>query len=73
LFSALPVIPPGLPIYQDDSIRVTVTQLVVTSDNSRVAMTATIDNTTAAPLYFALQNGNFSIGPTICPRINKGK
>src|SRR5262249_41634220 len=55
LLSALPVVPVGLPTFQADPIKVTVVQLVPTSDNSRVVLTFTIENTTSVPVYFALQ------------------
>src|SRR5262249_25085946 len=55
LLSALPVVPVGLPTFQADPIKVTVVHLVPTSDNSRVVLTFTIENTTSVPVYFALQ------------------
>ena len=52
------MIPAPFPVFQSDSIRATVGQLGVASDNSRVGLSVTIENISTAAVYLALQGAN---------------
>jgi hypothetical protein len=62
IYSALPVLSDPAPVFQSDSIRASVGQLAVASDNSHLSLSITIENTSSAPLYLALvsYSGGFS-------------
>jgi hypothetical protein len=59
MLSAIPVIPSGMPIFQSNSIRATITQFNVYNDNSKASLTYTIENTTDTTLYLANINDSY--------------